>query len=96
MQRSIGQRQFSELSALVADRIGLYFPHDRWNDLERGLARAASELGFGDAAACAESLLSSPPTKAQIQVLASHLTIGETYFFRDKAMMDALAESILP
>jgi chemotaxis protein methyltransferase CheR len=58
--------------------------------------RAADEFGFDDAAKCAEWLLSTPLTKAQLQVLASHLTVGETYFFRGKQAFDVLSSRVLP
>jgi chemotaxis protein methyltransferase CheR len=76
--------------------MGLHFPSERWDDLKRGLAAAASEFGFADVAACAAWLLSAALTKAQVHVLASHLTVGETYFFREKGTFDVLAESVLP
>ena len=85
-----------QVSELIAQRIGLHFPSERWADLQRGLASMADELGFADAAVCAQWLLSSPLTKAHLQVLASHLTIGETYFFRDKRTFEVLATSVVP
>jgi chemotaxis protein methyltransferase CheR len=87
---------WSRLSAFIAGALGLHFPRERWSDLQRGMAAATDEFGFNDAAACAEWLLSAPPTKAQLQILASHLTIGETYFFREKKTFETLADSILP
>ena len=90
------QSQWQPLGELIARTMGLYFPPERRSDLERGLARAAQELGLDDAQACAEQLLSAPPTAAQLQVLATHLTIGETYFFRDPQTLQALAGSVLP
>jgi chemotaxis protein methyltransferase CheR len=96
MQTPAADAKWSELSAFVSNNIGLHFPRERWDDLKRGLAGAAQELGFDDVAACIGRLLSGSPTKAQLQVLASHLTIGETYFFRNKATLDALAGNILP
>jgi len=92
----VREAQLSELKEFIAERIGLHFPRERWGELQRGLAGAAQEFGFQDAAACVGWLLSAPPTKAQLQVLASHLTIGESYFFRDKQTLEALAENILP
>ena len=85
-----------QLSEFVAETMGLHFPPDRLADLQRGVAQAARELGFADAAACVSGLLSAPPARAQLLVLASHLTIGETYFFRDRKTFDILAHSILP
>src|SRR5664280_3101917 len=94
MLNRVSEAQWSQLSAFIAERMGLHFPRERWDDLQRGLAGAAQEFGFEDAAACVGWLLSAPPTKAQLQVLASYLTIGETYFFRDKQTLEALAENI--
>jgi chemotaxis protein methyltransferase CheR len=87
---------WTRLSELVAERIGLHFPNERLADLQRGLAGAAAEFGFADVATCADWLLGAPLTRTQLQVLASHLTIGETYFFRDKKTFDALASRVLP
>jgi chemotaxis protein methyltransferase CheR len=43
-----------------------------------------------------EWLLSASLTKTQLDVLASHLTIGETYFFRENKTFEILAEKVLP
>lgn len=91
-----GQAQWSRLSELIAESMGLHFPRERWDDLRRGVAGAAQELGCADVAACVDRLLSEPPTRAQLEVLASHLTVGETYFFRDTQMLEALTGTILP
>lgn len=88
--------EWSRLSEFIAENIGLHFPAERRDDLERGFDGAAREFGFDDSAACVGWLLSMPPDPARLQVLASHLTIGETYFFRDPQAMAALAERILP
>ena len=87
------QRQLSEF---VAEKIGLHFPPERWSDLLCGLVGAATEFGFENVGRCADWLLSAPLTKAQLQTLASHLTIGETYFFREKQTFDVLAHRVLP
>jgi chemotaxis protein methyltransferase CheR len=84
------------VSEFIAQNTGLHFPTERRSDLQRGLAAAATEFGFADAAAFADWLLSAPLTRPQLHTLASHLTIGETYFFRERKAFDALAEHILP
>lgn len=96
MQSRVLQTQWSQLSEFVADAMGLHFPRERWDDLQRGLRGAALEFGYEDAAACIDWLLSAPPTRAQLQVLASHLTVGETYFFRDPLTLKALTDNVLP
>jgi chemotaxis protein methyltransferase CheR len=60
------------------------------------MAGAARELGFSDPQSCARMLLSEPLTQATLATLASHLTVGETYFFRDGNTFSALEERILP
>ncbi len=96
MANQISEATWSQLSELIAARMGLYFPPERWVDLKRGLAGAAQESGFEDAAKYADRILSAPPSKTQLQVLASHLTIGETYFFRDPQTLGAFTETVLP
>jgi chemotaxis protein methyltransferase CheR len=80
----------------IGERIGLSFPPQRLGDLQRALARAAEELGFPDAMQCALHLLADPADCARLDTLAAHLTVGETYFFRDPALFQALGESVLP
>jgi chemotaxis protein methyltransferase CheR len=87
---------WSHISNFIAERTGLHFPTERQGDLERGVAAAARDLGFADIATCAQLLLSNSLTKKQFQALANHLTVGETYFFREQATFDILKETILP
>lgn len=86
----------SQLSQLLAARMGLHFPPERWTELERGLTAAAKEFKMADAKACADWLLSSTLTRQQVEILAANLTVGETYFFREKLSFDALEREILP
>jgi chemotaxis protein methyltransferase CheR len=86
----------AQLSDIIAAQLGLHFPRARWQDLERGVRAAAREFGFPNVAAYVQCLLASPLTQRQIEVLAGHLTVGETYFFRELAVFTALEEEILP
>jgi len=86
----------AKISDLIAGKMGLHFPPGRWTDLEQGLDRAAKEFGLPDAGACAEWLIAADLSQRQIEVLASHLTVGETYFCRGKKTFEALAERVLP
>jgi chemotaxis protein methyltransferase CheR len=86
----------SQLSELLAARMGLHFPTRCWGDLARGVAAAASSFGMPDADSCARWLLSTALTRGQIETLANHLTVGETYFFRDECSFEALEHHVLP
>ena len=91
----------SRLSELVAIRTGLHFPPERRSDLERGIAAAAPDFNLPDGETCARWLLSAPLTRRMNarnvdEVLASHLSVGETYFFREKRSLEILGEQVLP
>ncbi len=96
MTTGIPEGQLLRLSAFIAAKMGLNFPRERWRDLERGIRGAAEELGVADGGSFVEWLLSSSPTRRQVEILAGHLTVGETYFFRDKKLFKALEDSVLP
>jgi chemotaxis protein methyltransferase CheR len=86
----------AELSRRIEAWTGLFFPPERWADLERKLHAAAPALGCVDAEACARLLATSSPPKPQLDLLATHLTVGETYFFREPRSFEALEHHILP
>ena len=85
-----------QLSSVLAERMGLDFSRNRLRDLERGVVSAASELGFADPDECLRYLTLSTMTRAQLEILASHITVGETYFYRDSKSFEALKVRALP
>ena len=87
---------WQRVGEFFAEATGLHFPAERQPDLQRGLTAAAAEFGFADGASCADWLLSTPLTRKQLHALVSHLTVGETYFFREPKAFDALRRRILP
>ncbi len=96
MAKTIDRALLAEVSALVAGRMGLDFPEERWPDLARGLGTACKEMGFEDPGELALLLTTSEITVRQIETLASHLTVGETYFLRDPGSFEILEQEILP
>lgn len=96
MKKRVPNQLLDQLSTFVASQMGLHFQKGRQLDLLRGIRSAASEFGFSDVTECIEWLLSRPLKKHQIEVLASHLTVGETYFLREPKVFEALETSILP
>ena len=96
MTSGIPTELLSDVSDLVAARLGLHFPRERWPDLEQGLSSAAADLGSKGTASFARDLLSAHLGKGEIETLARHLTIGETYFFREPVAFRYLEERVLP
>ncbi|RTL50587.1 MAG: protein-glutamate O-methyltransferase CheR [Rhodocyclaceae bacterium] len=76
--------------------LGLHFPPERWSDLRRRVTAAAPELGYGSFRDCLQGLLADRLGQREMEVLASHLTVGETYFFRDPEIFSALEQQLLP
>ena len=95
MRPTLSSPLLSRLSEFVATQTGLHFPPERWADLERGIAAAAPDFNFSDRESCARWLLSAPLTRHMNEVLASHLSVGETYFFREKQSLEILGEQVL-
>lgn len=89
------QDLLTRLSALLASRTGLALMPNQWRDLQRAVTATAAELELPDFLACAECLLTTLSPRP-LQILIDHLTIGETYFFRDAAIYAALREYLLP
>ncbi|MBE3038764.1 MAG: protein-glutamate O-methyltransferase CheR [Chloroflexi bacterium] len=96
MTDTLLDQQLSELSDFVASTMGLYFPRERWSDLERQAKLAAREFGHPDVESFLEWLLTSPLSREQVEMLASYLTISETYFWREPHVFEALRDQILP
>ena len=85
-----------QLSDVVASRLGLYFPKERLGDLERGINKAIKRFNIASDEEAVQTLLSPNLSKKQLEILASYLTVGETYFFRDTKLFDSLKNQILP
>jgi chemotaxis protein methyltransferase CheR len=90
MKRTLDPELMRAVSETIEAQLGLHYPPDRWLDLERGLRGAAKELGFESVEECARKLVRARLGRAQINSLAGHLTIGETYFFRDTPVFDII------
>lgn len=95
MNNSLSKPLLSALSGFTVTHMGLQFVGAREKDLERGIKSIAEKMGFSGPDACAEWLLNKPLTTEQIEVLASYLTIGETYFFRDARYFELLEHKLL-
>jgi chemotaxis protein methyltransferase CheR len=85
-----------EARLLIAARLGLDFREQRQADLERGLARACRASSVPAPKAYLAWLAILPDESPEWRRLASHLTVGETYFFRDHALFEALERQVLP
>lgn len=86
----------SRLAALVAARLGLHFPDSRQKDLLRAARALARDQGREDTEAYLQSLLAAPLTDRQVAILVEHLTVVETYFFREMQSLAAFRDHVVP
>lgn len=96
MSESFSDLQLSTLSDFISETLGLHFPPGRWPDLERQTRLAATELGVVDLDPFLRGLGSAALSPDEVEILASHLTIAETYFWREPQVFEALRSEILP
>ncbi len=88
--------RLERLSRAIETGMGLHYPVSRLDDLHRGIGSAAREFGFSCVDSCVDWLLKTDLSSAQIATLAGHLTIRETYFFRNRRVFEVLEEELLP
>lgn len=96
MTKKISDAQLLQLGDVVARHLGLYFPKERWLDLQRGVCDAAKECRCPDLDSYVQGLLSPALTQRHLEALASRLTVGETYFFREKRSLEVFERDIVP
>lgn len=86
----------ADLSKFIEQKMALYFPQNHWADLEQKIEPVSREFGFKDQEEFCRWLISSTISTAQTEILANHLTIPETYFWREPDVFAALEQTILP
>ena len=96
MNRNLTDIELSMVCEVIASRMGLHFPVERWAMLRRNLVLAAREFGFHDMDRFIQWILSASLNIEQMEILAAHLTISETYFWREPQVFVALTDFILP
>jgi len=96
MKKILNKDLMAEFSEFITTRTALHFPAERWDDLESKTISVAAVFGFNDVESFIRWLINSPVSREQIEILASYLTIGESYFWREPRVFDALIKHILP
>jgi len=95
MCNNISNKFLKTVSEEIELKFGLYFSEHRFKDLKRCLINAAN-LKCIDLDLYIELFLSKRLSIQDYKELANCLTIGETYFFRDKKLFDVLRKNIIP
>jgi len=92
----ITEAEFRMLSELLRRHCGLHFGPESRFLLERRVARRLRELELTSFSAYHYLLRKEPPGNGEFARLIDELVTNETYFFRERAQLNALIGEILP
>ena len=95
MTAALGSAHLARFRAVVAARLGLHFDASRSGEL----AEVLEKLGGANLSSLEPYLArleGARPEFDDVRALARHLTVGETYFFRNPEQLRAFAEVALP
>lgn len=95
MINNISEKILKSISKFIEKNLGLYFTEERENDVVRALANASKQKNI-DLEEYINLILLNQLCNKDIINLAACLTIGETYFFRDKNLFKVLRENLFP
>jgi len=87
---------YRQARALIEGCVGLDFPEHRRAELERGIERACRASSIPAPEGYLAWLATLSDQSPEWRRLVSSLTVGETYFFRDRALFEALEQQVLP
>lgn len=82
------------LSEFLRDRLGLHIPENQWPDLHRNFTKASEAFGYSNPADCFQWLTQAELPAKKLYKLAGFLTVGETYFFREKNHFEPMARQL--
>lgn len=92
----LSDQQISNLAAMVRKKFGLEYPPDRFDDLRRVVTGFAAEVSPQKSLeSCVERFLKNGLTPKEQEALVGHLTIGETYLFREPKTLKIIEQKIL-
>ena len=83
---------FEDLGRLLSRHTGLTFPVGRTGHAELGIRRAMSRAGVSDPDRYRDQVACDPDALAD---LVAEVTVGETYFFREKDQLEFIRHTVL-
>ncbi|HLM73828.1 MAG TPA: CheR family methyltransferase [Polyangiaceae bacterium] len=92
----LGREDIERFRTLIEDRLGLSCAEWQAERLPSLLRERMNKSSFSDAGDYFDWLSRPGVAEAELGILAEHLTVGETYFFREGRQLDALLGLALP
>lgn len=94
-QESVSSSLLSQFSEWITQEIGISFSEKNKDEFLQRIKLATLAFGFSTIEALMAHFLSSS-TPEQLRKLAEHLTVGETYFFRDPISFQLFQYKLVP
>jgi len=94
--KTVKDSDIEAVRAFLLQNLGLKFTENQEKELHTKLSNASRHFGFDDTGNFTNWLLKQQIDNKLIEKLASFLTIGETYFFREQKALDYLEYAYLP
>lgn len=88
--------RLDQIREYLLTKLGLHYSKKREQELYVKLNKASNDFNFRDPDKFIDWLLKQQLNDAQTKLLAKSLTIGETYFFREKKALDYIQQVHLP
>src|SRR5450631_2664425 len=81
---------------LIAERTGILLQDHQLHNLRETVQKGSQRFGFDDSAQYLNELIISKGLTPPLEYLIAGVTVGESYFFRDKEQIDLLRFKLLP
>ena len=91
--RPLDDAEFAELTGILAERTGLLYPPQKRRDLDAKLMPHFERMTAPEREGFVDRVRSSDDA---LQSLVNRLTIGESYFFRNRPHFNALTAEVIP
>lgn len=86
----INDSYLSAASEIILDKYGLDFSDEKLKDLKSAFIKTAKEAGSKDPKQLVQQLIAGELNEDELDILLMNLTVGETFFFRDEKLFQAL------
>ena len=96
MLKARNELTIAEAADIIHDVMGLWITPERYTDLEQRLANIAKARREPHWQAAIEDLKQFGSSAKDFDLIAQHLTIGESYFFRHQPTFSSVKKTIIP
>lgn len=90
------QQLLESVRCLIERTIGISLSVDEHGDFERRMSYVAEDLKSNSLEQCLETILRQSLSGSILSIVTRHVTVGDTYFFRDRSLYTLLERRIIP